>query len=391
MNLTNGSESPADGNVGGGDAVAPWAAVMSLAVGAFSLVASEMLPVGMVGKIAIGLNTTEGKAAVLMTVPGIAAAVAAPLIVKGLGRIDRKHLLLWMTMALVLSNLLLAVSSVLWVAMVGRLLLGVALGGFWSIAGALGPRLRPGKDAVRASAMIASGISLGIVAGDPAGAYAANPLGWRYGFYAASGLTMLTLIGIKRDLLNAHSEVGRRSLERISNAANYYEYDLRFETTAGTKVLYSQWGTGSGGESGTPPYILCGMLVAHAFGWFKGKGPRMRVLMLDEAFKVHDLERSNRVIQYLRSMGFQLIIAAQMDKASSILPNFTTTVSVARLSAKIGGTISWVSQIHVIGLKSEPLRTLWQKRRNEVAAAAEAEFRRLHPPPEDEVDVEEQV
>jgi uncharacterized protein YPO0396 len=196
---------------------------------------------------------------------------------------------------------------------------------------------------------------------------------------------------IKRDLLNAHSEAGRRSLERISNAANYYEYDLRFETSAGNPVLYSQWGTGSGGESGTPPYILCGMLVAHAFGWFKGKGPRMRVLMLDEAFKVHDLERSNRVIEYLRSMGFQLIIAAQMDKASSILPNFTTTVSVARLSARIGGATSWVSQIHVIGLKSDPLRALWQERRSEVAAAAEAEFRRLHPPPEDELAVEAQV
>jgi hypothetical protein len=97
------------------------------------------------------------------------------------------------------------------------------------------------------------------------------------------------------------------------------------------------------------------------------------------------------VIEYLRSMGFQLIIAAQMDKASSILPNFTTTVSVARLSARIGGATSWVSQIHVIGLKSDPLRALWQERRSEVAAAAEAEFRRLHPPPEDELAVEAQV
>lgn len=195
---------------------------------------------------------------------------------------------------------------------------------------------------------------------------------------------------IKRDLLNSHSEAGRRSLERISNAANYYEYDLKFETAAGNQVLYSQWGTGSGGESGTPPYILCGMLVANAFGWFKGKGPRMRVLMLDEAFKVHDLERSNRVIEYLRRMGFQLIIAAQMDKASSILPNFTTTISMARLSANIGGAKSWISQVHVIGLNRDPLRALWQERRREVAAAAEAEFRRLHPPPQDELVLEGQ-
>ncbi|MBD9437324.1 AAA family ATPase [Pseudoxanthomonas sp. PXM03] len=187
---------------------------------------------------------------------------------------------------------------------------------------------------------------------------------------------------IKRDLLNAHSEAGRRALERISNAANYYEYDLAFETQAGTPVLYSEWGTGSGGESGTPPYILCGMLVANACGWFKGRGPRLRVLMLDEAFKVHDLERSNRVIEYLQRMGFQLIIAAQMDKASSILPNFTTTVSVARLAARIGNVRTWVSQIHVIGLNRDPLRALWQERRRQVAAAAEAEFRRLNPPPD---------
>lgn len=189
---------------------------------------------------------------------------------------------------------------------------------------------------------------------------------------------------IKRDLLNAHSEAGRRALERISNAANYYEYDLAFETQAGTPVRYSEWGTGSGGESGTPPYILCGMLVANACAWFKGKGPRLRVLMLDEAFKVHDLERSNRVIEYLQRMGFQLIIAAQMDKASSILPNFTTTVSVARLAARIGNVRTWVSQIHVIGLNRDPLRALWQERRRQVAAAAEAEFRSLNPPPDQE-------
>jgi len=186
---------------------------------------------------------------------------------------------------------------------------------------------------------------------------------------------------IKHNLLHANSDNGRRELERIGNAANYFEYDLAFETELGTQVLYSEWGTGSGGESGTPPYILCGMLVANACGWFRGKGPRLRLLMLDEAFKVHDLERSNRVIEYLQRMGFQLIIAAQMEKATSILPNFTTTMAVSRLAATAGGRRTWVSQIHTLGLQRDPLRALWASRRREVAEQTEMDFRRDNPPP----------
>jgi hypothetical protein len=186
---------------------------------------------------------------------------------------------------------------------------------------------------------------------------------------------------IKHNLLHANGDDGRRELERIGNAANYFEYDLAFETQEGTKVHYSEWGTGSGGESGTPPYILCGMLVANACAWFRGKGPRLRILMLDEAFKVHDLERSNRVIEYLQRMGFQLIIAAQMEKATSILPNFTTTMSVARLAADVGGRRTWVSQVHTLGLERDPLRELWLSRRQQVAEQAELDFRRDNPPP----------
>lgn len=179
---------------------------------------------------------------------------------------------------------------------------------------------------------------------------------------------------IKGNLLASNTEAGRKELERLGNAANYFEYDLHFETINGTPVSYAEWGTGSGGENATPPYILCAMILANACGWFRSRGPRLRVLMLDEAFKVHDLERSNRVIEYLQRMGFQLIIAAQREKATSILPNFTTTLSVTRLAARRAGRATWVSNVHTIGLDRDPLRAMWESRREQVARDAQAAF-----------------
>jgi predicted MFS family arabinose efflux permease len=61
---------------------------------------------------------------------------------------------------LVISNVLVANATELYVLLLGRVLLGIAVGGFWTIGVALGPRLRP--DAVgRATSMVFSGVTLG--------------------------------------------------------------------------------------------------------------------------------------------------------------------------------------------------------------------------------------
>lgn len=55
-----------------------WLAILSVAVGAFALVTSEFLPVGVLNDVASDLGISAGHAGLMVTLPGIMAALAAP-------------------------------------------------------------------------------------------------------------------------------------------------------------------------------------------------------------------------------------------------------------------------------------------------------------------------
>lgn len=173
---------------------AAWLAVLSVAVGAFALVTTEFLPVGLLPSIAAELRVTEGMAGMLVTIPGLVAALAALLVTAGVGKADRRNVIIGLSLLLVLSNLMVALSPSFIPVLIGRAILGVGVGGFWAIGGALGARLVPAAHAARATSVIFAGISLGTVAGVPAGALLGEALGWRAAFGAASALAVLVTL-----------------------------------------------------------------------------------------------------------------------------------------------------------------------------------------------------
>ncbi len=120
-----------------------WLAVLSVAVGSFALVTTEFLPVGLLPSIAAELKVTEGLAGMMVTIPGIVAAFAAILVTIGVGKADRRYVIWALTATLIVSNLLVALSDSFAVILFGRALLGIGVGGFWAIGGALGNRLVP--------------------------------------------------------------------------------------------------------------------------------------------------------------------------------------------------------------------------------------------------------
>lgn len=171
-----------------------WLAVLSVGIGAFAVVTTEFLPVGLLPAIAAELGVTKGQAGLMVTTPGLIGAFAAILVTVGSGRLDRRHVIWGLSALLFGSNLIVALSpSFAWV-LLGRALLGVAVGGFWAVGGALGPRLVPGGSAARATAIIFAGISLGTVAGVPAGALIGQLAGWRSAFACAGGLAVVVLL-----------------------------------------------------------------------------------------------------------------------------------------------------------------------------------------------------
>lgn len=176
-----------------------WVAIGSLSLGAFALVTSEFLPVGLLPQIASDLGVTIGEAGLMVTMPGFLAALAAPLSIRFAGHLDRRRVLTVLLALLVASNLVVATATGIVQLLFGRVLLGVAVGSFWTIAGSLGPRLKPGPDGIRASALILSGVSIGTVAGVPAGALIGDLLGWRAAFFGGAlfaGVAIAVLLSL---------------------------------------------------------------------------------------------------------------------------------------------------------------------------------------------------
>jgi predicted MFS family arabinose efflux permease len=168
-------------------------AVFSLAMGVFGLLTAEYLPASLLTLMATDLGVSEALAGQAVTVTAVVALFAG-LLVPGLTRsIDRRWVLLSFSTLMVASNLLVAVSSSFTVLLLMRILLGIALGGFWSMAAAVAMRLVPSALLPRALSIIFSGIAIGTVVAVPMGSYLGGLYGWRSAFFAAAAVGMVTL------------------------------------------------------------------------------------------------------------------------------------------------------------------------------------------------------
>ncbi|EJN09519.1 MFS transporter [Herbaspirillum sp. YR522] len=172
---------------------ANWLGIASLALGVFGLVTAEFLPASLLTAMAIDLGVSDGAAGQAVTATAIVGAIAAPTIPVLTRNFDRKQVILALTLLLVLSNVLAVSAANLPVLLVSRVMLGVALGGFWSMAAALAMRLVPEKLFARAMSAILTGVSVATVCAAPIGAYMGNLWGWRSAFIAAGVLSVVTL------------------------------------------------------------------------------------------------------------------------------------------------------------------------------------------------------
>ncbi len=171
-----------------------WLSVIAVAVSAFAFVTAEFLPVGLLPQIAHDLGVSPGVAGLMVTTPGVMAAIFAPTLIVGAGRMDRRHVFLLLTAMLLIANLVSAVANSLPVMLVGRALLGAALGGFWTLATAAAPRLVQAKDAAKATATILTGVTFATVIGVPLGTFIASFASWRLSFGATAVLVAVALV-----------------------------------------------------------------------------------------------------------------------------------------------------------------------------------------------------
>jgi len=171
-----------------------WAAVFSLSLGVFGLVTAEFLPASLLTPMAASLGVSEGMAGQAVTATAAVAMLTSLLIATLTRTIDRRHVLLAFSVLLIVSNLLVAFAPNLALLLLGRVLLGIAIGGFWTMAAATAMRLVPEALVPRALSIIFSGVSLATIAAAPLGSYFGHLIGWRQVFLLAMALGGLTLV-----------------------------------------------------------------------------------------------------------------------------------------------------------------------------------------------------
>ncbi|VVN92213.1 MFS transporter [Pseudomonas fluorescens] len=185
-----------------------WGAVFAMSLAAFVLVASEFMPVSLLTPIAADLHITEGQAGQGISVSGLFALFASLLTASVAARVDRKPLLLSLTVLMIVSGTVVAFAPNYWVFMVGRALIGVAIGGFWSLSAATAIRLVPDEQIARAMAVVNGGNALATVIAAPLGSFLGSLIGWRSAFLCVIPVAVVASVWLLVSLPAMKSQSG---------------------------------------------------------------------------------------------------------------------------------------------------------------------------------------
>ena len=169
-----------------------WLAVVALGISAFSIVTSELAPVGMLSSLAGDLHQTESSMGLVVTAYGWIAAVAALLSGSMPSRISRKGLLVGLMLILAVSGMAATHSTAMNTFMSARMIGALAHGAFWALIGTVAAQLVPIEKLGLATSIVFGGVSAASVMGVPLTSFITGISGWRSAFMAISILSLLT-------------------------------------------------------------------------------------------------------------------------------------------------------------------------------------------------------
>ncbi len=165
---------------------AHWSGVLAMTLFVFVLIASEFMPVSLLTPIAGDLHITEGLAGQGIALSGALAVLTSLTISRLTGSLDRKWLLLGLTALMAASGVIIALASSFPVYMLGRALIGIVIGGFWSMSAATAIRLVPQRQVPRALAILTAATRWPPLWQRRWAVYLGATVGWRGAFYVLS-------------------------------------------------------------------------------------------------------------------------------------------------------------------------------------------------------------
>ena len=160
----------------------------------FALIASEFMPVSLLTPMANDLRVSEGLVGQGIAISGALAVLTSLSISFIAGSMNRKVLLLGLTVLMAVSGAVVALAPNYLMYMAGRALIGVVVGGFWSLSAATAMRLVPSDQVPRALAIFNGGNALATVIAAPLGSYLGAIIGWRGAFFCLLPVALIAFV-----------------------------------------------------------------------------------------------------------------------------------------------------------------------------------------------------
>lgn len=192
--MSNKTDKNRKKNTGSGKQPAHWSGVFAMTLCVFALIASEFMPVSLLTPMAQTLRVTEGMAGQGIAISGAFAVVTSLFISVLAGTLNRKTLLLGLTCIMAISGAVIAMAPNYLTYMAGRALIGIVVGGFWSMSAATAMRLVPVHRVPLALAIFNSGNALATVVAAPLGSWLGSVVGWRGAFFCLVPVAIIAFV-----------------------------------------------------------------------------------------------------------------------------------------------------------------------------------------------------
>jgi len=176
-------------------------ALLTLALGGFSLGASEFAAMGVLPDIARDLlpelwttspDAAIAQAGILISSYAAGVVVGAPLIAGTLSRYPRKALLVGFAIAFTIGTVLSAAAPDFWTACAARFLAGLPHGAYFGIASIVAADLLGPGSRGRGVAFVISGLAVANIVGVPLITGLGQAAGWRIAYLVIAGLFVVT-------------------------------------------------------------------------------------------------------------------------------------------------------------------------------------------------------
>ncbi len=187
-----------------------WVVLSVLALAGFLALSVELSPAGVLTRMAPDLNTDVAAAGALMSLYALGNAVLVlPLTAWSL-RFSRRAALTTTLLAFVAGNILVALSSDLTIALLGRFISGAAHGLLMALSPAVAIRLVGPEQRGRALALVIGANTVGIAIGAPLTSVIGTTFGWQVTFLSAAGLAAVCGIMLWLTVPAFRSDPGRQ-------------------------------------------------------------------------------------------------------------------------------------------------------------------------------------